>query len=180
MMTCQTFFEMLKIPTLLTKNWETLQTPKSKIEVRKESFFYQILHPLTSSRWGGINGGIFEEKPSASLHPFGRWGCHLGKFSGIRWGCHHQLEFVHIVCISCVCVCVYMCIYIYTVYTDTPHESTKNMYISDIRFLLLAATSANLQSWNMLFVFPIISCTKERQNIGSRSLWVLSGLSIKN
>lgn len=86
-------------------------------------------------------------------------------------------------CISCVyrvCVCVYMCIYIYTVYTDTPHESTKNMYISDIRFLLLAATSANLQSWNMLFVFPIISCTKERQNIGSRSLWVLSGLSIKN
>ena len=52
------------------------------------------------------------------------------------------------ICVYRVCVC--MCVYIYTVYTDTPHENTTKIYIyilyiyiyiSDIRFLLLAATS---------------------------------------
>ena len=165
-LTCQTFFEMLKIPTLLTKTWETLKTPKSEIEVRKTSFFFTkfstLWLPAVQVFNGGIYGGIFEEKPSTSLHPFGRWGCHLGKFS--EWESGEAATTSWNLCISCVCVYVYLyiyiCVYIY-IYIRTHHMKVpKNMYISDIRFLLLAATSANLRSWICCLFFQSFHAQK--------------------
>lgn len=177
MMTCQTFFEMLKIPTLLTKNWKILKPPKSEIEVRKKSFFIKF-----STLWlpaveveSTVESTVESSRKNRALH-FIRSVGEAATSENSQSGNPVRLPPPAGICVYRV----YMCVYIYTVYTDTPHESTKNMYISDIRFLLLAVTSANLQSWILYLFFQSFHAQKERQNIGSRSLWVLSGLSIKN
>lgn len=166
-LTCQTFFEMLKIPTLLTKTWETLKTPKSEIEVRKTSFFLPNSPPFDFQpfRCSTVESTVESSRKNRALH-FIRSVGEAATSENSQSGNPVRLP-------PPAGICVYrVYIYIYCIYGHTTWEYNKNIYIiyiyiSDIRFLLLAATSANLQSCICCLFFQSFHA----QKIGSRSLW---------
>lgn len=168
-LTCQTFFEMLKIPTLLTKTWETLKTPKSEIEVRKTSFFLPNSPPFDFQpfRCSTVESTVESSRKNRALH-FIRSVGEAATSENSQSGNPVRLPPPAGICVYRV----YIYIYIYCIYGHTTWEYNKNIYIiyiyiSDIRFLLLAATSANLQSCICCLFFQSFHA----QKIGSRSLW---------
>ncbi len=180
------------------QNWEMF-TPKSEMKSRRIIcryiyiyiyiciYTFQILHPLTSSRSvfrGGFRVSVtvtvessrFQTRPcrlSASLHPFGRWGCHLGIYQMGGWQNPEVVKrpawFAYV--------------YRYYVYfaIQTHHMKVQKICVYPMLHYTTStsATSANLQSWK------VCSCSQsfhaqKRDKHGLKIRWWLSGLSIKN